>query len=539
MTERWMRSRTALAGATACALIGLLWPASAAAQMSGGWSNLGHGKPASLPALNGKVETFTSVGSTLYLGGDFTDAGGVAAADHIVTWDGSDWSAVGSGLGNAASAVYAIAVDTTNGDVYAGGSFQNAGGDTDADRIAVFHAGHWRSLAHTPLNGPVFTLAIIGRTLYVGGGFADVNGDHAADAIVGYGMDNHNWTALTDGTNQIGGTISSAIPDGLGGLFVAGSFINAANIAQADFVAQWNGSTNWSSLGANSATTDGAINNRVRGLARSGNDLYIVGDFTNAGDDAAADHVARWNGSAWTSLGASSFFGDGTLSVYAVAVDGSHVFVGGFFLNAGGNARADGIAFFNGSSWQNLGSDAAGSGGPAPGGLLALHLLAGRLYAGGQDSHIGGGSRNAFAATYRVHRPDAQIATTGAYIGDGVYNSSGQDQEKTLTVHRGKAGTFRIKLQNDAQIADAFTVDGFGDVGGFTITYFAGSTNVSAQVKAGTYAVTLAPGASKVLTMHIKVSRGISVGTGISTPVVLQARNGGLSDAVRAHVVVN
>ena len=53
------------------------------AATSGGWSNLGHGATATTPPLNGTVETFTSVGTTLYVGGDFIDAGGLPKADHI------------------------------------------------------------------------------------------------------------------------------------------------------------------------------------------------------------------------------------------------------------------------------------------------------------------------------------------------------------------------------------------------------------------------------------------------------------------------
>ena len=110
------------------------------------------------PALTGKVETFTNVGSTLYVGGDFINAGGLAKADHIATWDGHAWSALGGGLGDDPSAVYAIAVDPVTGTVFAGGSFVDAGGDVHADEIAKFDGTSWSSLASVGLNGPVFAL---------------------------------------------------------------------------------------------------------------------------------------------------------------------------------------------------------------------------------------------------------------------------------------------------------------------------------------------------------------------------------------------
>ena len=61
----------------------------------------------------------------LYAGGGFTLAGGVNVnANHIARWEGSSWSALGSGTDDH---VYALAVDSS-GDLYAGGEFTTAGG---------------------------------------------------------------------------------------------------------------------------------------------------------------------------------------------------------------------------------------------------------------------------------------------------------------------------------------------------------------------------------------------------------------------------
>ena len=61
-------------------------------------------------------------GSDLYAGGYFNTAGG-SAANYIAKWDGSSWSALGSGLDDV---VLALAV--SGSDLYAGGSFTTAGG---------------------------------------------------------------------------------------------------------------------------------------------------------------------------------------------------------------------------------------------------------------------------------------------------------------------------------------------------------------------------------------------------------------------------
>ena len=61
-------------------------------------------------------------GSDVYAGGLFTTAGG-RAANYTAKWDGSNWTALGSGMN---SHVFALVV--SGNDLYAGGSFTTAGG---------------------------------------------------------------------------------------------------------------------------------------------------------------------------------------------------------------------------------------------------------------------------------------------------------------------------------------------------------------------------------------------------------------------------
>jgi hypothetical protein len=517
--------------------IPVIAPNEAAAVTSGGWSNLGHGATATTPPLTGTVETFTSVGTSLYLGGDFINAGGLPKADHIATWNGTSWAALGDGLGDAASAVYAIAVDPTTGKVFAGGSFQDAGGDSQADRIAVFNGTTWTSLSSVGLNGPVFALAIVGRTLYVGGGFDNVGGAAEADSIVAYNIDTGAWSATTDESGDIGGTVSSIVPDGSGGLYVGGNFIDANRIDQADFVARWTGGVSWSALGGSAA-----LNQRVRALAISGSDLYVGGDYTNADGIAAADKVAHWNGSSWSSLGSS--IDAGGMAVYSVLVDRGTVVIAGYFNNAGGLAKADGIAAYNGSTWTNVGTNASGTDGPVSLNtqMNALRVVGNKLYLGGHDSSIGDSTMNGYAAWYRVRQPDGQIAVgTGPFVGNNIYNTNGNMQVKSQTVHRTMTGTFSIKISNDGLGSDSFTVKGGGTSGAFTATYLNGAVDITAQVVAGTYAVNnLAAGASKTLTLKVKVGSGAAVGSSKAFLVTTTSTGGGTpKDAVKAAVTAS
>ena len=61
-------------------------------------------------------------GSDLYAGGEFTTAGG-SAANYVAKWNGSSWSALGSGMNNNV-----LALAASGSDLYAGGDFTTAGG---------------------------------------------------------------------------------------------------------------------------------------------------------------------------------------------------------------------------------------------------------------------------------------------------------------------------------------------------------------------------------------------------------------------------
>jgi len=483
----------------------------ATAAGSGGWNPIGHGATASDPALAGKVETFTSAGNTVYVGGDFIDAGGLAKADHIASWDGTAWSALGGGLGNGPSAVYAIAVDPVTGDVFAAGSFQNAGGDQAADAIARFDGTSWTSLSSVGLNGPVFALAIVGRTLYIGGGFSEAAAIAEADAVASYGIDSGAWAAITNDSNDIGGTVCCLVPDGNGGLYVGGSFINADGIAAADYAAHYLGGTAWSAIG-----TSTALNGRVRAIAVSGSNVYVGGDFVNAGGDTSADKVAKYDGSDWSPLGSTSAFGEGSSSVYALALDKGTVFAAGYFNNAGGNAKIDGIGAFKAGAWTNVGSDAAGTNGPVPLNtqMTSLRVVGDQLFLGGLASAIGGSTKNGYASWFRLRQPDGQIAVgTGAFVGNGVYNTTGANQTRQQTVHRTRTGTFTIKITNDGFSADTIDVKGAGSFGPFKVTYLSGTTNITAAVVAGTYSTgSIGAGASRTIKLKVTVASGASVG---------------------------
>jgi len=286
------------------------------------WSALGSG-------MDDWVRTLVVVGTDLYAGGEFTTAGGVTA-NHIAKWDGSSWSALGSGVSGS---VRAVVADGT--DLYAGGSFTTAGGVT-VNNIAKWNGSNWSALG-SGVGSLVRTLAVSGGDLYVGGDFTKAGGmtvNHIAR------WNGSSWSALGSGLNDATWTLAANGTD----VYAGGEFTTAGGLL-VNNIAKWDGSS-WSPLGSGVGGSDHPY---VLALAVSGSDLYVGGQFTTVGG-VSATNIAKWDGSSWSGLGSGidSF-------VHDLVLIGGDLFVGGEFYTAGGVSALK-IARWNGSTWSSLGS---------------------------------------------------------------------------------------------------------------------------------------------------------------------------------------
>jgi hypothetical protein len=335
------------------------------------WSALGSG-------MNSNVYALVASGSDLYAGGNFTNAGGVSA-NFVARWSGTNWSALGAGVGGAPPGyfpvVYALAVSGTN--MYAGGLFTSAGG-TPASRIAKWNGSSWSALGAGIAGagfggGYVGALAVMGSDLFVAGSFLSA-GAVAANNIAKW--NGTNWSALgpgTGGTYPYYGIVYALVVSG-SDLYVGGNFVQAGGNA-ANSVAKWDG-TNWSAVGT-------GMNGSVSALAVFGTDLYAGGVFTMAGGNPA-NHIARWNSGNWSALASGM-----DNIVEALAVSGIELYAGGWLTNAGGIA-ANYIAKWNESSWAALGSGLNNT-------VHALAISGTDLYVGGDFTTAGVTSANYIA----------------------------------------------------------------------------------------------------------------------------------------------
>jgi hypothetical protein len=408
-----VRLRAVLA-LSAALVVSLVVGASAAGP--GGWDHLGDGGAPRTTPLNGTVYALDAVApDALYVGGTFTSAGGKPAG-HIARWDGSAWSGVGPPTALNGD-VHAIAYD--RGKLYAGGTFTNAGGDAAADFLAVWDGTRWAPFCRPApaFGGNVNALQVIGSTLYVGGSFQNGGGIASADYLLACDLNTGASRSTVAKDGDMSGAIYALTRDNNGTLYAAGGFSDLAGIHAADHVASYNGT--WHAMGSGPGPGGGAVDSVVRSIASNGTDVYIGTDAVNVAGIPQADHVARWNGSAWSALGANTAGTDGWLPtsafIYAIAAKGSDVVITGSFQNANGNPLADSVARFNGTAWMPLGSNGAGNG-PWIGSGLALAFVGGQIVAGGNFSGAGGDAQASSIARYPLTNGPPPAPTNGSSV---------------------------------------------------------------------------------------------------------------------------
>ena len=501
-----------------------------------GWDNLGNGGSPALSALNGHVNALNSDKSgILYVGGSFTDAGGKANADRLAKWNGATWSAV-NGSATLNGRVDAIAYHA--GKVYVGGEFTDVGGDTNRDFLAMWNGTSWASpctgSTANPITAQVAALQIVGNTLYVGGSFANAGGIASADFLVACDLTTGAASSTVVGTGFNSG-VSALTADSNGTLYAGGSFINLEGHVGEDHVAYYSGGS-WHQMGGAEA-----VDSIVRSLAAHGTDVYVGTDAVNIAGIAAADHIAKWDALslAFSAMGSNTAGTNGWFNsfafLYGMTTSGPVVFAAGSFQNANGVATADDIAYFDGTAWHPLGSDGAGNG-PLNSNVIALATFGLGLVAGGNFTDAGGDPLADSIGSLSLLRPDARIGTAagGPFTGNDFYSATGASEHKTISVLRGHSGRLYVDIQNDGLFDDTFRVTGPGGAQGFTLTYFHGATNVTAQVLAGTYSTgSLAPAAH----VTIKVVIHVAAGSANSRTFLISARSPGTPvDAVKAIV---
>ncbi len=318
----------------------------------------------------------------LVASGDFSGANGAgtATANRIATWDGANWSPLGTGLDAPG---YCLTSLSSNNHLFVAGTSINSAGGNPVKRVAQWDGAAWSDLGN--LTGTAPTLLTVTNlsadTVVVTGAFTSIAGV-PANRVAAWSAAN-GWTALGDGMSS---TTSAAVTMPNGDLIVGGAALTTGGAADVTLnrIGRWDGTT-WHPL------ADG-VSGLVRCLAVMPNgDLIAGGAFLSAGS-TTVNKIARWNGTTWSALGTGiNTETSGNLDVFALAVlPNGDLVAAGDFSSAGGTP-ANRIARWNGTSWSAMGSGLSAV-------VRALAVLPnGDLAVGGDFTTAGGVPANRFA----------------------------------------------------------------------------------------------------------------------------------------------
>lgn len=284
--------------------------------VNGAWTDVGGG----LPANSGNVYALTrfddGTGLKLYVGGGFLTASWSGLSSNgIVTWNGTAWAGVGGGLTGGGINAMCVFDDGTGPALFVTGGFTMAG-TTPANSIAKWDGSTWTALGSgLEYNGALgggMDMTVFddgtGPALYVAGAI-----DHAGGvAVNGIARWNGaNWSALP-GTplNPSFFTRSIAVhDDGTGPALYLG-FISAwLGSGLVRGVARWDGQT-WTALGGGYKGWVEALASFDDGLG-GGPALWAGGQPQGSiGGNLADSALARWYGGCSHRID-SMCFGDG------------------------------------------------------------------------------------------------------------------------------------------------------------------------------------------------------------------------------------
>jgi hypothetical protein len=170
-----------------------------------------------------------------------------------------------------------------------------------------------------------------------------VTGD-ATSAVVSAAYDLYWWQALGSGMSDF---VNALAVDSAGNLYAGGEFTTAGGISS-NYVAKWDG-TAWHNTGRSDLVAGGSY---VSALAIDTNNNYLYSRGVR--DSVASYQIAKWNGTNWVTL--EGFYGTDSITIYALAVDGSGNLFAGGDPSTVGSLIINHIARWDGAAWSALDS---------------------------------------------------------------------------------------------------------------------------------------------------------------------------------------
>ena len=326
------------------------------------------------------VYTLVLSGSTLYVGGNFSSLGGSTRAgvgSIDVTGGNALASSWNPNINGGLAAVYSMALSGST--LYVGGSF-SAVNLTSRVGLAAIDTSSGSATSWNPaFSGSANAVTIVGDNLYIGGVYTSIAGQ-TRYYLSQFSISTGNITSWDPHASK---GVYTILPAGTS-VYVGGE-LNSMGSSTRDRVAAINTSTGAVTAWAPSVGTTGSS---VVGLAACGTNVYIAGAFSTAGGESRNKLAAL---DATTGL-ATSWNPNPDSSPAVLLCNDSVVYAGGGFATIGGQSRI-GLAALDATTGL------ATSWNPNPDYDVESLLLSGTtLYVGGYFTNMGGQVRNSLAA---------------------------------------------------------------------------------------------------------------------------------------------
>lgn len=354
-------------------------------------------------------------GEQLVVSGKFGTIGGVSGFANVASWkpaSGGTWNKIGAGLALGTGAKWISAVESFNTRLWAARG-TDVYDPLTSPNLMVFPAGTGQAWADA--RGVVTNLDGNGLFSYYSSGglrtapIRSLRKYHGKLAVLGHfhfrgirrGLERGGplswWNGRVDNGTNNDGLISRALPflgGGVkklcaygGGVVVAGNVSGTSGAATIRNVALW---TDPGDAGL-TGTLDllgGGVNGPVHAAAVFGGQLYIVGDFTEAGG-VAVKGIARWNGTAWGYVVNISQYG----TADKLCVFGSQLIIAGNFTAVDGHSEYATICAMSADlSLHAVCTSITGNNGAAVIHCLYTDTTGGHFYIGGDIHSINFGS---------------------------------------------------------------------------------------------------------------------------------------------------
>lgn len=398
-------------------------------------------------------------GSTLYVGGSFTQLGGQArpglAAISTASGAVTAWAPALTGTFPSVNRI-AVGAGTTDGYVFVGGDFTGVGAIPAGDLAKInttSGAADGSFLPDPTASGgaDVYALAVStsGSSLYVGGYFDHIGGQARNDlgrvATTG-GSDGQaeSWDPEPDSEVE-----DIAVQPGGGTVFVAGEFANVGGQARNAVAAISSSSglaTSWNAQLSPSQVTS---------IAFTASGLLIVGDFESVGSTSRPSGVAIVDPANATPTAFDPvLLGDPQVG----ASSGNDIVIGGYWMTSPGSVR-QGLAELD--PYGHLTSFAPTISGQIESGIYAMTLSPDHktLYVGGSFTAVDGQPRASLAA-FDTATGSLTSWQSGIKMGGDFVNALAVSPDGQTLYVGGDFGELGSDSQPRADVGAVSTTDG-------------------------------------------------------------------------------